>query len=166
MDIILFRHAQKGLTPFDDPHLSPKGFKQAENIASLIEQEKLPRPTAIWVSEKIRTLQTLDKVSQLLTIKPEIKPELNLREDFETPNSFYLKVQNLIQALTLSSYNDCASKCLFLCTHYDWVEQAMRCIPSDTDLTSFEFSHWGPAHYVHFRIEKGLWKVRRKGHQP
>ena len=165
MDIILFRHAQKGLTPFDDPHLSPEGFRQADNIVSLIEQGKLPKPTDIWASEKIRTSQTLQKVSDLLQIPIEKKPELNLRGEFETANAFQLKVQKWIQEITVSSNNDLASKCLFACTHYDWVEVAMSLIPSETDLSTFEFSHWGPAHYVHFQIEKSVWKVRRKGHQ-
>lgn len=165
MDIILFRHAQKGLTPFEDPHLSPEGFRQAENIASLIEQNKLPKPTEIWVSEKIRTAQTLQKVSDLVKVELSIRPQLNLRSEFETQSSFTQKVHKEIQQLAVTIENDSDSKSLFICTHYDWVEEAMRFIPSNTDLTTFEFSHWGPAHYVHFSIENGTWIVRRKGHQ-
>ena len=165
MDIILFRHAQKGLTPFDDPHLSPEGFRQADNIVSLIEQGKLPKPTELYASEKIRTAQTLQKVADLLKLPIAKKAELNLRSEFETSSAFQLKVQNWIQEMTVTSGKDSDSRCLYACTHYDWVEVAMSCIPSDTDLSTFEFSHWGPAHYVHFHIEDSVWKVRRKGHQ-
>lgn len=163
MDIVLFRHAQKGLLPFDDPHLSPEGFQQADNIATLVEQKKLPIPTELWVSEKIRTHQTFAVLGKNLAIPLNQKPELNLRNEFENQKSFFLKVKKLIQQICVSSQKDSNSACLFLCTHYDWIEEALHIIPSDVDLSTFEFSLWGPAHHVHFKIKNGIWMVSRKG---
>ncbi len=162
MDILLFRHGQKDLTPFDDPHLTAEGFRQADNIAELVLKKLLPAPTELWVSEIIRTHQTLAALSKMLNIPTVKKPELNLREDGELRHSFQKRVHKLIEQLSVSAGKSSVSSCMYLCTHYDWIEEAMALIPSDTDLSTFEFAHWAPAHYVQFKIEAGLWKVVQK----
>jgi hypothetical protein len=39
-----------------------------------------------------------------------------------------------------------------MCSHYDWVIEAMAVIPADTDLTKDEFSHWTPCQYAAFHV--------------
>lgn len=163
MNVILFRHAQKGLTPFDNPHLTQDGFAQAEAIAAAVLENKLPVPTEIWVSEKIRTTQTLQVVARQYKISCEEKHQLDLRRESETQKTFRTRVENLIQQLSVTNQKDSSLEAIYLCTHYDWIEEAMSVIPSDTDLTTFHFSHWGPAQYAQFQIENGLWKFIKKG---
>lgn len=159
MNVVLFRHGQKGLTPFDNPHLTAEGFVQAEAISKAVQNNLLPEPTEIWVSEKIRTTQTLQNVASHFKIKPQIYKELDLRNDFETQNMFRNRVQSLIKEVALTNENNT----VYLCTHYDWIEEAMTLIPCDTDLTTYQFAHWGPAQFAYFKIENDLWKLIKKG---
>ena len=167
MDVILFRHGQKGLVPFDDPSLSPDGFRQADKIASLVLQKKLLQPSALWVSPKLRAGQTFQALSNELNLPNLVKPELDLRADFEQKNVFKNRVQAFIESF---GHKDAVKKeltevdrCIFVCTHYDWIEEAMPLIPADRDLTTFEYTHWAPAHYIHFKINNGLWQVLKQG---
>lgn len=164
MNVVLFRHAQKGMTPFDNPHLTIEGFVQADAIASAVAIErKLVAPTEIWVSDKIRTHQTLQPVASHFKISTQQKDELDLRNDHETQQMFHDRVHALIDLLSVTSENDSSLKSIYLCTHYDWIEEAMALIPCDTNLSGYEFSHWGPAQYAAFSIESGLWKLTSKG---
>lgn len=163
MNVVLFRHAQKGMIPFENPHLTTEGFVQADAIAACVQEKKLPAPTDIWVSEKIRTHQTLQAVAANCKVTTEIKHELDLRNDHETQKMFQNRVNSLIDLLTITSEKDSSLKTIYLCTHYDWIEEAMALIPCDTNLSTYEFSHWGPAQYASFQIENGLWKLTQKG---
>jgi len=122
----------------------------------------IPKPTDIWVSEKIRTTQTMQDVARDHQIKPLQKTELNLRTDKETQQMFRDRVHDLIQQLDATSEKS-STKTIYLCTHYDWVEEAMSLITSDKDLNTYEFAHWGPAQFVQFKVEDGLWKFVKKG---
>lgn len=163
LDIILFRHGQKGVAPFEDPHLTASGFQQAKSLTQLVEKKHLPKPSELWASEKIRTVQTFSDLSQNLKLQIQIKPELNVRGDFENQKNFRQRVQNLIQVLQVSSETNTVSQFIFLCTHYDWIEEALGVIQSNSDLKSFEFSHWAPAQFIHFKLNEGLWTVHQKG---
>src|SRR3989344_766110 len=139
MNIVLFRHAKKGFAPFEDPHLS----------------------------EKIRTHQTFQGFAKSWSLSMTVKPELNLRSEYETGKTFQQRVQKLIDELSVSAGNDSAKKTIYLCSHYDWIEDAMALIPCDRDLTGFEFSHWAPAQFIHFQIESETsLKLITKGQQP
>ena len=93
MQLILFRHAHKGLTPATDPNLSAPGFKQAEKLIELVIQNKLPVPTKSWVSEKIRTRQTIEPVSQKYQAEIETSDLLNLRAYTENAEQFRLRIK-------------------------------------------------------------------------
>ena len=166
MDVILFRHAKKGFMPYDDPDLSPEGMMQSELLPLLVQKHHLPAPKALWASEKIRTHQTFKGLSTALAISTTTRPELNLRADFETQKIFQARVRNLIDELTLSSYKHGANLCIYLCTHYDWIEESMGLIPCDRNLLTFEFSSWAPAQYIHFKVSADVWKFIKKGVQP
>lgn len=162
MIIVLIRHGHKGMIPFEDPSLTENGFKQAKALASLIQQKKLPTPTDLWASQKIRTSQTLSSLAEKFQLDISKKNELNLRMDNENQKNFRDRIQNLISSLSESS-DSSSEKCIYLCTHYDWIEEAMSLIPSDTDLLSYQFSHWSPAQYIIFEIQEQIWKYKQKG---
>ncbi len=56
-----------------------------------------------------------------------------------------------------------ANEVHFICTHYDWIEEALTLINSDKNLNSFEYSGWSPAQFLVFEVSDGSWKVGQKG---
>lgn len=166
MDVVLFRHAKKGMLPFEDPGLTPEGLMQSERLPDIVNKYNLPAAAALWASEKIRTHQTFQGLASTFKLNTETKAELNLRSESESQNMFQQRVKILIDELTLSACNDLQS-CIYLCTHYDWIEEAMAIIPSDKNLLTFEFNSWAPAQFVHFKITKSpastIWKFMKKG---
>jgi phosphohistidine phosphatase SixA len=165
--LILLRHAEKGITPFEDPHLTPKGFQQAENLLNEVRHQRLPTPTQLWASTKIRTTQTLQPTAQHFHLRTETTNLLNLRQSNESPSQFRERIEFFYKKMTLATAeNLTASSRHFVCTHYDWIEEAMTLINCDNDLNTFEFSHWAPAQYIVFEIPSSLsepWKFIRLG---
>ncbi len=163
MNIVLFRHAKKSFLPFDDPSLSPEGFIQSERLPETVKKQNLPPATALWASEKIRTHQTFQNLAATLGLKIITRTELNLRADFETQKMFQARVQSLIDELSVTTQKQDSNHVIYLCTHYDWIEESMPLIPSDKNLTGFEFSTWAPAQFVHFKIAEKNWQFIKKG---
>ena len=160
MKLVLFRHAQKGIMPFEDPELSPRGFEQGDNILKLVLAQKLPAPTALFVSPKRRTSQTFYKLAKEKNLQCLITPELDQRESDESSQQFLQRIRKWIENIELNAPSDAV---YFACTHYDWIEESMLIIPSDRSLGGFEFAHWSPTQFVEFHIENGLWKFIQKG---
>lgn len=163
MKFILFRHAHKGITPFEDPELSLQGFEQAAKILTWIQQNELAQATQLWVSPKRRTSQTFYPVSRFYDLPLQIKTELDQHSDQENNLDFRKRVQKF---LNLISENADENSVIMACTHYDWIEEAMSLINCDKDLSGFEFTHWSPTQYVAFEIhpnENHLWKFIKKG---
>lgn len=159
MKFVLFRHAQKGITPFEDPELSLKGFEQSGNLIDLIKNKSLPLPTFLFVSPKRRTSQTFYPISKHHSLTPQISDFLDQRRNDETSLQFRQRVQTFLNELELRN----SEEVIFACTHYDWLEEAMALIHCDRDLNTFEFSHWAPTQYVIFEIENNIWKFIGKG---
>lgn len=160
MKLVLFRHAQKSIMPFEDPELSPRGFEQGDNILKLVLNGHLPVPTALFVSPKRRTSQTFYKLSKEKNLPCQITRELDQRESDESSQQFRERIRHWIENISQNTENDTV---YFACTHYDVIEEAMLMIPSDRDLSGFEFSHWSPTQFIEFQIEDGLWKFIKKG---
>lgn len=159
MKFVLFRHAQKGITPFDDPELSPQGHQQSSQLACLLKNATLPTPTLLFVSPKRRTSQTFYPTSKELSLSLQIKTELDQRDNEESSSQFRERVQNFLNYIeTLPS-----QEIVFACTHYDWIEEAMNMIECDKNLKSFEFLHWPPTQFVVFEIKESVWNVLKKG---
>ncbi len=164
MKFVLFRHAQKGLTPYADPELTTEGHQQAAALSTLIKQNLLPVPTHAWASPKVRTCQTLRPACDVAKVRVQISDLLEQRENHETLEIFRHRIQSFLNSFTTNLPEDNSTEsCHFVCTHYDWIEEAMTLINSDKDLNIFEFSHWPPAQYVTFEIENSIWKFIRKG---
>lgn len=159
MRFVLFRHAQKGIMPFEDPELSPNGFMQADHLLKLVHSDKIPKPEALLVSPKRRTSQTFYKISKEYNLPCQVRPDLNQRESDETSQQFKDRIQNFLNSLVTNT----SQTTVFACTHYDWIEEAMTLIHCDRDLNSFEFMHWSPTQYIEFEIQNTIWKFIQKG---
>lgn len=162
MKVVLFRHAQKGVIPYDDPTLTEDGFRQGEAISQLVQKKILPAPTQAWASPKVRTSQTLQAACESAKIQLQKTELLDLRQPSESTDEFRKRILNLISMLDQIS-QDSKNEVYFLCTHYDWIEEAMTLINCDKDLNSFEFSHWSPAQFILFEVQDSLWTFLKKG---
>ena len=161
MVILLFRHGHKAFSIDNDPPLSPKGFEQAVHLNQLIAEKKIPLATHCWVSEKKRTLQTLEKAidqHQMITHK---KSDLNYREAEENTAQFRSRIQKFLRELSARAKE---SEIHYVCTHYDWIEEAMTLIDCDKDLGSYEYASWSPGQYLVFDlIDQNSYKLLNKG---
>lgn len=160
MKFILFRHAHKGLTPFDDPELSTQGLEQSLLILDLIKNNILPTPTQLLVSPKKRTFQTFYPLSRKLSLSLEPQPELDQCNSKESRLDFKNRIAKFITKLEQNFSNE---QIIFACTHYDWIEEAMTLINCDKDLNSFEFSHWAPTQFIEFDVKPEQWIFINKG---
>jgi phosphohistidine phosphatase SixA len=164
MKFVLFRHAHKGFTPFEDPELSPRGFQQATKILALVRTNLLPKPTELFVSPRRRTSQTFYPLSRELQISFSVSDLLDQRKENENLQQFRLRIAQFIEGF--SDRTTLANKTVFVCTHYDWIEEAMSLINCDRNLDSFEFSHWAPAQYLVLELvaaETQLWSYKING---
>ncbi len=149
---VIFRHGEKQMQGFD-PELSPEGIVQAKNILEKAKGGKLPKPNALYVSTKKRTAQTFDPLAQHFRMKTQVKVELTERVPGETQEKFRFRIQEfLVKLLLLHQDNEV----IYLCTHYDWIEEFLTVIESDKDLS--RFASFGPAQYIMFE-KKELWHL-------
>ncbi len=160
MLILLLRHGHKGLSPQNDPDLTPQGFEQSDNLAKQVYLGELPPPTHCWYSDKIRTHQTLNSV--INQNKPVVfkKTDLSVRLQKESSTDFRQRIQKFC---TQIKQRNNSNETHFICTHYDWIEEALTLIDADKDLNSFEFSNWSPGQYLLFLQESSIWKIQKKG---
>ena len=162
MYLILIRHGHKTFLPPEDPTLSDKGFSQADELLKLVEKGVLAVPHTCWVSDSQRTYQTLEKIIKHHNVQYEKTEQLSVRQNHESGSEFRNRVAKTIISLDQIAQHS-RDKVYMLCTHFDWIEEAMSVINCDQNLTSFEYSHWAPAQYMVFEIKDGTWFVRSKG---
>lgn len=164
MILILFRHGHKGLTPMNDPDLTAKGFEQAEILVDFIEKSTLPKPTHCWFSARIRTQQTLLKAIEKFKTISTCRKELDLKNHTESAVDFRHRIQKFCSEMAARGTQN---EVHYICTHYDWIEEALTLIDADKDLNSFEFSNWSPGQFLVFEIlsndKTEPWKVQQKG---
>lgn len=160
MKFVLFRHAHKGILPFEDPDLSPQGHLQAEQISRDVSAGKIPAPTRLLVSPKRRAGQTFLPVAQERGLPLTVQSALDQHLSGETTSEFRDRIRIFINSLTAQFSG---ADVIYACTHYDWIEEAMSLIPSDRDLNTFEFSHWSPTQYLVFEVGADQWTYLQKG---
>ncbi|MFP5518749.1 MAG: phosphoglycerate mutase family protein [Bdellovibrionia bacterium] len=157
MKFYIFRHAEKSSGGGPNPSLSAGGFDQASKLALLVREGKLPSPQELWVSPKIRTHQTFAPLAEHLGISLKEIPELIEKQSSESLPEFRQRIESVLQEVVATK------KCIFVCTHMDWAEEAMSLIPCDKDLSGSEFSYWSPAQYVGFQLDKSLFHFLETG---
>ncbi len=147
MKIYIFRHAQKKRDLTVNPDLTDSGHAQAKKILEAVERQKLPTPDAIWVSPKCRTHSTMRPVSEKLNIPLDIHDHLEEQQSHESIDQFRSRIQAVLEKLPQHPH-----KTVFMCTHYDWLAEAMPLIPSDKDLLDYDFQQWAPAQHIGFEL--------------
>lgn len=137
-----------------DPDLSVEGHVQASKLLDKVLKSELPKPTELWVSPKKRTHSTFRPLSQHFNLPLQIQESLLEQQGDETLSEFRSRIARLVTESGKSS-----ESIIFLCTHYDWVVEAMSVVPSDADLSGAEFAHWSPCQYIGFKVtEDGLFE--------
>ena len=157
MQILLFRHAERENTGIENPPLSARGQKQAMQIRTLIEKKSLPNPGRIFVSPKIRTQQTLFPLAELAKVEMQMTPELDERQTSESSSQMTGRVRRFL------SFLERQNGVLYVCTHLDWIEEALIAVPSPQDLLAEKFQAWAPAQFIEFDIQEGLWHLQKTG---
>lgn len=153
MRLVLFRHAEKQNDGTANPKLSTYGLQQALKLAQEVNLKKIPIPQVLMASPRIRAQQTFDPLSKKLGLKISISQLLNERQPSETAVDFRRRIQELLVLLQMDFQKN---ECLFLCTHYDWVEEFLTIIECSTDLT--KYSNWASAQWL-WLDKKDLWDV-------
>ncbi len=153
MKIYLFRHAEKINAFHRNPELSPQGEKQALLLAEKVQQALLPRPTELWVSPKKRAQQSMGPLSQALDLPLQIKTALDERDVSENQSQFHQRVEKICHSLTS------AKGVIYLCSHFDWLEEALAVLPSDEELTHERYAHWSPLQYMGFHFRDSLFQL-------
>lgn len=155
MKIYFFRHAQKAMDFSNDPDLTVEGHTQASKVLDRVLKKELPLPTELWVSPKKRTVSTLKPLAQHLKIPLQVHEDLLEQQSEETLTDFHQRISKVLSGPEASS-----QAVIFLCTHYDWVVEAMAVVPCDSDLSSSEFAHWMPCQYIGFKVqEDGIFEL-------
>lgn len=149
---VIFRHGEKQVQGFD-PELAAQGHIQAKSILEKVKSNKLPKPNALYVSTKKRTAQTFEPLASHYSTKSQIKAELTEKVPGETQEKFRFRIQEfLVKLLLLHQDNEV----IYICTHYDWIEEFLSVIECDTDLS--RYSNFGTGHYIMFD-KKELWHI-------
>lgn len=149
MKIYIFRHAQKAMDFSGDPDLTPEGHAQASKLLDKVLKNELPQPTQLWVSPRKRTHGTFRPLSEHFNIQLESHDALLEQHGDETLSNFRSRIQNFLESAA-----NLKQDTIYMCSHYDWVIEAMALVPSDKDLNDPDFSHWAPCQYIGFDVNK------------
>lgn len=154
MKIYIFRHAQKAMDFTGDPDLTAEGHAQASKLLDKVLKKDLPFPTEIWSSPKKRALSTLRPLAEHFKLNLISQEALLEQTSEENLQEFRQRIRRFLES--------CRSKkdsVVYVCSHYDWVAEAMTLIPCDTDLNEADFSHWAPCQYAAFELQAdGIFK--------
>ncbi|KYG61680.1 phosphoglycerate mutase [Bdellovibrio bacteriovorus] len=148
MKLYLFRHAQKAMDFSGDPDLTAEGHAQASKLLDKVIKNEMAVPTELWVSPKKRTQSTFRPLSKHYGLELQGQEALYEQQSDENLAQFRMRINRLLETMTDKK----SDAVIYACTHYDWVVEAMAVIPSDKDLHTSEFSHWGPCQYIHFNV--------------
>lgn len=154
MIILFFRHGDR--MAGNDPTLSAIGYKQAANLPQFLEQNQISLPDVLWVSPRKRAQESFEILAREKNLPCEIRPELDERTGKESAVTFRQRVQGVINRLPHTQKN------IFICSHMDWLEEAMTCIP-DQGKISLETFVWPVGGFIEFEIVDNLWTSTRQG---
>lgn len=158
MSVYLFRHGDRtSRTPDGEPELSPTGLRQADHLRDWVERGTLPRPSQLWASPRRRAQQTFLPLAQKFGLPLESIADLDERTPRESAPRFRERVNLLLDRARERD------GVLFICSHFDWLEEAITLIPADDDLVANAGPLWAPGSFVGFELQDDLWVVRQKG---
>jgi len=151
MRILMFRHAERENSGSSNPPLSLRGLKQAEKLVEEIDLAILPRPTKLLSSPKLRAQQTFQQIENHIGTPLAVHPDLDERMSSETAEFFTRRVQRFLNSF------EGQTGVIYFVSHLDWIEEALRLIPSDADLLQDRYQTWLPAQSLEFEIQEGMW---------
>ena len=155
MKITLLRHGKRDLTTSSDGSLNETGQKLALELPSRLEpQGKFPRPTHLICSPKRRARETLSPLSEHLAINLKTEPLLDERQNTEASVEFRDRVKNFFVNLP-KQYTP--QDVVYLCSHADWLEEAIISLPSDIPEVYAE-SGFACGEMKTFELNDGHWK--------
>ncbi len=112
-----------------DGGLNQIGKELATSLPQQLQPDgKLPVPTHLIASPKKRAQETLQPLSKALEQPLLTEKALDERQHDETSTEFRVRVKKYLEVLP-TQYK--ASDVVYLCTHADWLEDAMIALPSD-----------------------------------
>ena len=146
MKITFFRHAEKNnifnpKTP-RDPELSVKGHSQAQNLLSLVQSKQKEKPDLILVSPRIRAIQTMQPLSQTLSILTHIEIALQDRQHNESSLDFDRRIQKFLNDII-----EYSNQHIYVCSHMDWLDTA-------TQLIENKSYYWKSGHHITYDIRE------------
>lgn len=154
MKIYIFRHAQKAMDFSGDPDLTTEGHGQASTLLNKVLKNEMPVPTQLWVSPRKRTHSTFRPLAEHFKLPLVNQEDLLEQQGDESLQTFRKRITKLLEKAAESK-----NEVIFMCSHYDWVIEAMAIIPSETDLSDDQFHHWTPCQCTGFEIKSdGLYK--------
>ncbi len=160
MKVILFRHAEKEIVGSSNPPLTQRGLQQAKKLIDEVRSKKLPEPQVMMVSPRVRSQQTFSPLADVLKIKSIATPLLDERTSKETSEDFRRRVQELLVLLQMDYPND---ECIYLCTHYDWIQEFLSIVECTTDLMHAKYHHWNSCQWMWLN-KKELWDLVKFDH--
>lgn len=151
MKLYLFRHAEKASLFHPDPQLSALGMQQATALLKKVQNSELPRPDQLWVSPRLRAQQSFQALAEGLNIPLQTHAELDEKFASENRHQFRERIdQVLLKAQGQTGV-------LYVCSHYDWLEESLQLIPCTTDLMHEIHSHWSPLQYVALQYSNNIY---------
>lgn len=152
MKLYLFRHAEKASHFHPNPGLSAGGSQQALKLLEKVQNSEMPRPTRLWASPKKRAQESLQPLATFMELPLESLNILDERTHDEDRGAFRARIQKFLNSL------EKAEGVIYICSHSDWIEEALTMIPSEKDLPNAH-PHWHPLQYLALQKRDDLYDV-------
>ncbi len=155
MRFILFRHGEKESSSSPDPGLSYRGLRQAQILEELVMEEKMPKPSLILSSPKIRAQQTVLPLSMRLQLPLRISEDLLERQFSESAVNFRLRVQSFIQSLEKQN------GVIYAVAHFDWIEEFLDFFgKTDETFNKNQYHSWRQGQFMDLEVNSGVWTLK------
>lgn len=152
--LIFLRHAERG---HGIEALTTRGVAQADALAQLIPKE-LPFPTLLLCSPKPRAKATLQTLGKRFSIEPTVDLLLDERSAEESSSNMSSRIKKLLSRIQ----EDDEQKAIYVCSHSDWLHEAMIFLPSTLSDSEIE-QPWTLAEARHFKKNRdGLWVLAQR----
>jgi broad specificity phosphatase PhoE len=152
MKLYLFRHAEKASHFHPNPGLSAAGSQQALKLLEKVQNSEMPRPTQLWASPKKRAQESLQPLANHLELPLKAIEALDERVQDEDRSAFCSRIQKFLNTLEKEE------GVIYICTHSDWIEEALTLISSEQDLANAH-PHWHPLQYLALQKRGSLYDV-------
>lgn len=154
MKVILLRHGSRNFTLGDVP-LNDQGLAEAK---ALTKHPNLLDIATIICSPKKRAQMTVEPLAHHLQKPILVQESLDQMRSGESDLDFVSRVDGFLEKISQGHWPGP----ILLCSHSDWLSQAMAIIPSDALDLKHTLFHC--AHFQILEIVDGLW-VQKNGIQ-